>query len=188
LRRPLSVLLVDPEPELEPDELVDRRPLSVLLVEPELELDEPDELDERRLLIVLLVDPELELDEFEDRRELSVLLVDPEPVLAELVFRRCASAVDVFVVVVEPLAPFEWCLFELKLGFKALPLWPPFEFVLCFPAGVFFPEPVSVGAAAAAPAATRSATKAITSRRRERQAGRLRSVSGRREACSSAPG
>jgi hypothetical protein len=135
-------------------------------------------------LIVLLVDPELELDEFEDRRELSVLLVDPEPVLAELVFRRCASAVDVFWFVV-----FEPCpLFELRLGFKALPLWPPFEFVLFFPAGVFFPEPVSVGAAAAAPAATRSATKAITSRRRERQAGRLRSVSGCLEACSSAPG
>jgi hypothetical protein len=163
-----------------------RRLLSVLLVDPEPELDEPDERDERRLLIVLLVDPELEL-EFEDRRELSVLLVDPEPVLAELVFRRCASAVDVFVVV-EPLLPVRCPLFELRLGFKALPLWPPFEFVLCFPAGVFFPEPVSVGAAAAAPAATRSATKAITSRRRERQAGRLRSVSGCREACSSAPG
>jgi hypothetical protein len=158
----------------------------VLLVEPEPELDEPDELDERRLLMVLLVDPELEV---EDRRELSVLLVDPEPVLAELVFRRCASAVDVFVVVVEPLEPLRCPLFELTLGFKALPLWPPFEFELFFPAGVFFPdEPVSVGAAAAAPAAISSATKTITSRRRERQAGRLRSVCGCSEVCSSTAG
>ncbi len=153
---------------------------------------EPEELPlrSRRLLDELVLDVvEVPL---RSRRLLEEFVLD---VVVLVRFLRLVLVVveDELLLVVEvPLRSRRLSFFVLLRlpGFRTLPLWPLDDELFLF-AGVFFPEesePISLGAATAVPAASRSAAKAITIRRRERQARRFRSVYGPSEISLSSSG